>query len=410
MQHELLCGDEATSTDQVVLFDGVAGSSLMMLRTRFRRPPSPALAVKSARSVLGRARRRNPLGPPCVKDQIGEGSRRSGFWRARVVIGVESGQALRGGPAHVMGPAESFQGPDDAGGDVDLAGSPAVAGAGGVGVVQVVPRLAHRQDRQRPEVRGFALRGEGAIADHVADRVDRPGDVVQDRDAHESGPEQRGERTPPGHGDQAAEQRHCGQAGPGEQREQPTDRGNVAVGQQIGDETGGIGVVATEQPAQMGMEEPARERGWRTAEQPRGVWIAFLVGEGVVAAVVRGPGNHVTLQGEAAGDRETVAQAAVGLERAMSEMAVESGCHAQRGYQVEPGGESDVEPGKAPPSCQRHGGDQGEHRQDGEHPDKQLFMPWLGHVEDRLGSGVAMDGAVVTRCGTPVSRRCGSSC
>ena len=55
----------------------------------------------------------------------------------------------------------------------------AVPGAGRVGVVQVVPRLAHRQDRQPPDVGGPVAGAERPLADGVADRVDRPGDVVQ---------------------------------------------------------------------------------------------------------------------------------------------------------------------------------------------------------------------------------------
>ena len=40
---------------------------------------------------------------------------------------------------------------------------------GGVGVVQVVPRLTETQNSQRPEVRGHVARGEGTFADGVAD-------------------------------------------------------------------------------------------------------------------------------------------------------------------------------------------------------------------------------------------------
>jgi hypothetical protein len=51
--------------------------------------------------------------------------------------------------------------PDDPGGDVELPALDAVAGAGRVGVVQVVPGLAHGQDRQRPEVRGLVPASNG---------------------------------------------------------------------------------------------------------------------------------------------------------------------------------------------------------------------------------------------------------
>ncbi len=95
------------------------------------------------------------------------------------------------GPADVGRPAELLEDPDDAGRDVELAAQHAVPGRGRVGVVQVVPALAEAQDRQRPEVRALVAGRERTLADRVADRVDRPGDVVQQADADERGPEER---------------------------------------------------------------------------------------------------------------------------------------------------------------------------------------------------------------------------
>src|ERR1700733_4378931 len=82
-------------------------------------------------------------------------------------------QALGLGPAHVARPAELFEDPDGTGGNVDLPAVDAVAGTGRIGMVQVVPALAERQDRQRPEVRRLVTLAqlERALADHVADRV-----------------------------------------------------------------------------------------------------------------------------------------------------------------------------------------------------------------------------------------------
>src|ERR1700754_1227941 len=94
--------------------------------------------------------------------------------RRRGLRGAELGQTGGGGPAHVMRPTDLLQSPDHAGGKVDLPSLHAVACAGGVRVVQVVPGLAHGQDRERPHVGRLALCGERALTDHVADRVDRP--------------------------------------------------------------------------------------------------------------------------------------------------------------------------------------------------------------------------------------------
>jgi hypothetical protein len=102
--------------------------------------------------------------------------------RDRAAAGGEAGGV---GPVHGGGPAEALERADDGGGDVDLAGAGAVPGAGRVGVVHVVPAFAEREQRERPQVGGavIAAGGVGAGADEVAQRVDRPGDVLQQRNA-----------------------------------------------------------------------------------------------------------------------------------------------------------------------------------------------------------------------------------
>ena len=52
---------------------------------------------------------------------------------------------------------------------------------------------------------------ERSRAGPVADRVDRPGDVVQGGDAHQAGPEQPGQRPPPGRAHGPAERCWCGE-------------------------------------------------------------------------------------------------------------------------------------------------------------------------------------------------------
>jgi hypothetical protein len=154
----------------------------------------------------------------------------------------------------------------------------------------------------------FARCGERAFADHVAVRVDRPGDVVQHGDPDEAGPEERGQRTPPGHGDEATEQGGCQQAQGGPERELAADPGDVAVGEQVWGEPGGVGPVLADRPPHVGVDEALGQCGGGGAEHPRGVRVAFFVGEGVVAAVIVHPADDIALQGQAAGDREGVAQ------------------------------------------------------------------------------------------------------
>ena len=153
--------------------------------------------------------------------------------------------------------------------------------------------------------------------------------------------------------DQAAEQGRGEQADRGPQRELSADPGDVAVGEQVGGEAGGVGAVAPEQPAEVGVAEALGQRDGAGAEQPGRVRVALLVGEGVVAAVVGGPGDHVTLPGQAAGDGEGVAQRPVRLERAVGEVAVEADGDAERAEQVEADGEADIDPAQAPTPGQR---------------------------------------------------------
>lgn len=94
------------------------------------------------------------------------------------------------------GPAEALEEADDNGGDVDLAGAGAMPGAGRVGVVAVVPAFPERDQGQRPPVGGAVIAAGGirAGADKVAQRIDRPGDVLPQGDQGQPGSQQSGER------------------------------------------------------------------------------------------------------------------------------------------------------------------------------------------------------------------------
>src|SRR5690606_41871350 len=97
-------------------------------------------------------------------------------------------QPLGGRPADVIAPAQRLEEPDDGGADVDLPLEHAVPGAGRVGVVEVVPGLAEGRDGQPPDVPRLVADLELLLAEDVADRVDRPGDVVEQADAYERAP------------------------------------------------------------------------------------------------------------------------------------------------------------------------------------------------------------------------------
>src|SRR6266516_4250506 len=102
-------------------------------------------------------------------------------------------------PAHVVGPAQLRQRPDDTRTGVELALQRAVPRAGRVRVVQVVPGLTERRDRHPGHVLRLVACLEFRGAEGVADGVDGPGDVVQQRDTDQAAPEEGGYRALPGH-------------------------------------------------------------------------------------------------------------------------------------------------------------------------------------------------------------------
>ena len=92
-------------------------------------------------------------------------------------------------PVHAGRPAEALEHANDSSGNIDLPGIGTMPGTGRIGMVHVVPALAEGEQRERPQVGGAVVApgGEGAGADHVAQRVDAPGDVLQHRVEQPSG-------------------------------------------------------------------------------------------------------------------------------------------------------------------------------------------------------------------------------
>ena len=165
--------------------------------------------------------------------------------------------------------------------------------------------------------------GERPLADHVADRVDRPGDVVQQRDPHQRGPEERGQRAGPGPGDQAAEHRRAASS------ETATRAGTAGRPARCPGRPAGPGANRSRLVCSRSNSQPdvrVARSPWPAppvdvAVAPRRVRVALAVAEGVVAAVVGHPADDRALDRHRAGDRQRDAQPPVGLERAVGEVA-----------------------------------------------------------------------------------------
>ena len=112
--------------------------------------------------------------------------------------------------------------------------------------------------------------------------------------------------------------------------------------------------------------------------------VAFLVGEGVVAAVVGDPANDRALDGEAAGDGEGDAHRARRLERAMGEIAVIADGDAVAGDRVHDERDHGVVPAEAPAPGDGDGGGDGQQRDDDEGGEDPLLDAGLAH---RPGDG-----------------------
>jgi hypothetical protein len=161
----------------------------------------------------------------------------------------------------------------------------------------VVPGLAHCGERQPGEVLGLVLGIERLAPEHVAERVDAVGDVMDEEDSHRPTPEKPGEAGPHGAPDRDPEPERHRQAEQRPYREGAIDEANHRVAEKVGSEAALAAPVGVdEQPANMGMDEPPQSAApTGTVPHVGAVRVALLVGEGMVAAVIGDPGDHRSL-------------------------------------------------------------------------------------------------------------------
>ena len=108
-------------------------------------------------------------------------------------------------------------------------------------------------EREPPDVGRAVVGGEAAAAVEVADRVDRPGDVVDEEDPHQPAPEQPGERAGERAREQPAEREREPERQADERDEAAVEQPHAAVVHQVGRVLAAVGLA-------VGVEEPADVR------------------------------------------------------------------------------------------------------------------------------------------------------
>ena len=170
-------------------------------------------------------------------------------------------------------------------------------------MVGVVPRLAEGQHREPDVVASVVAAGERARAVEVADRVDRPRDVVQQCHAQQAGPDGGGERPHQRHRPEAADDGGQDEGGGDQPREGAVDLDQTLVVQQVRRPGLGLGAVGLHHPAEMRVVEPAEDALDAIGGGQVGrVGVTELVGVGVVAPVRGHPVDAGTLHRERPGD------------------------------------------------------------------------------------------------------------
>src|SRR5580765_5553987 len=134
-------------------------------------------------------------------------------------------------------------------------------------VRNVVPPLPERDPGEPPDVAGFVARLEPAPSEEVADRVDRPGDVVEQEDAHSPSPDQAADEAVP-----AAHERPGDESGDQERRQddrqaEPGDDAEPLFLDQVRGVALPVGASGRlEQPADVRVPQPPQSTGDPGAE------------------------------------------------------------------------------------------------------------------------------------------------
>ena len=167
----------------------------------------------------------------------------------------------------------------------------------------------------------------------MADRVDRPRDVVHEEDPDQAAPDVAAQRALPGEAVQhVAEHRRDQQRREHVEREAPADGLHLGILVEVPGVLLPVGLaLGLHQPAGVGVPEAAQTAA---VADVRAVRVALDVGVRVVLAVVGDPVEDRALHAQLAQPRERALEPRVDAEGAMRQQPVEADGHPHRGREV----------------------------------------------------------------------------
>ncbi len=176
----------------------------------------------------------------------------------------------------------------------------AVAGESRERVVEVVPVVAERKQRERREVARLVTspRAERPGPPQVACRVDGECRLLKEEHAHEPSPQESPDHAGDGAGDRQAEQRREREGYHAEEREETIEDDEIAIGEKVRNPPLAFLGRGTKQPAAMRVECTANLATDGQTGEVRRVRIALHVGVGVVTAMVGRPAENASFERE----------------------------------------------------------------------------------------------------------------
>src|SRR5436190_10732032 len=203
----------------------------------------------------------------------------------------------------------------------------------------------------------------------MADRVDRPGHVVQEQDTNSAAPHHAGQKAVPPADPCPADEAGYDQRGDDDRYEQPSDHAKAAIVDQVSSVAVTVrGGVRVEQPTGVSVPEaPHRLDEAVAAVGMRTVRITALVGVLMMLAVIRDPTDDVSLDCTLPADRERVSNTTKGLKRAVREEPVIADGDPQTGDDVAHEQDRQLANADHPIPQQRDGHTKADERQDRSH-------------------------------------------